>query len=274
MESLEDTFADIVRKAMLGRGIGREELSGRLGIERSDMERVLAGGHMPPSETFAQMARELFLDPVCLERVAHDPRVEPPVLPDLVQRLVLPFGAWTVNAWVLLDRSKSHALLIDAGTRALEISSWLSHRNLALSRVLITHNHPDHVGGLPGLLVSVPGVGIAVPSHLECASHARILQDRDRLDWEDLHIGVRSTPGHTADSVSYIVEGLGRTLLISGDALFARSIGGMSGGMALAIERLKTVMASLPPDCLVLPGHGPASTVGDELKNNPFLAVS
>lgn len=196
MEPLEDAFPDIVRKAMLGRGIGREELSERLGMRRAELDRLLAGQVVAP-ELLTQTAEVLRLNPDCLLAVARDPRIEPPIIPDRVERLSLPFGEWTVNAWIIVDPVRNHALLFDTGTRALEIASWLSHHDLELSRVLITHNHPDHVGGLPGLLISVPGVGIAVPSPLGCAAHARLLQDRDRLDWEDLEIGVRSTPGHT-----------------------------------------------------------------------------
>ncbi|HOO92403.1 MAG TPA: MBL fold metallo-hydrolase [Opitutales bacterium] len=273
MEPLEDAFPDIVRKAMLGRGIGREALSERLGIRRGELERLLSGQMVEPG-LLMQTAEGLRLNPDCLLAVAHDPRIEPPTIPDRVQRLSLPFGEWTVNAWVIIDTSRKHALLFDTGTRALEITSWLSHHDLGLSRILITHNHPDHVGGLPGLLLAVPGAGIAVPSPLGCAAHARLLQDRDRLEWEDLEIGVRSTPGHTADSVSYIVEGLGFPILVSGDALFARSVGGMSGGMDHAVARLKTLLNALPSECLILPGHGPATTVSKELLENPFLAVA
>ncbi|MFS0704871.1 MBL fold metallo-hydrolase [Cellulomonas sp. 179-A 9B4 NHS] len=96
------------------------------------------------------------------------------------------------------------------------------------------------------------------------------------LAWDDVRLVARHAPGHTEGSTLYLLDGDGAApTVLSGDVLFAGSVGRTDlpgGDDATMTATLRDVVATLPPDAVVLPGHGPATDVRTELATNPYLA--
>jgi glyoxylase-like metal-dependent hydrolase (beta-lactamase superfamily II) len=195
---------------------------------------------------------------------------------------VLPIGQFEENIWVLHDRG--HVLVIDPGRFAKRISEVIGDDE-TVDGIILTHGHSDHTGAADDL-ADMYGCGIWMnredyilvdPSFAgkhgfdgPVYSEVQDLQAEMKIGIFDLKI--HYTPGHTAGSVCVQYK----NLLFSGDTLFAGSIGrtdlysGDETQMLQSLEYLK----KLPHDLRVLPGHGPATTLGQELRTNPFLCYT
>lgn len=195
---------------------------------------------------------------------------------------VLPIGLYGENIYVLHDHG--HVLVIDPGAHAKEIAKCIE-KDEVVDAVLLTHGHEDHTGACDDLLdlYDVPVYIHPSDKQLIDTEHptgsgydgAVYHKTTDFIEGK-MTIGtfpltVYHTPGHTSGSVCIQY----RNVLFSGDTLFAGSIGRtdlFSGNEAEIINSLKE-LATLPSDLRVLPGHGPETTIGHELKMNPFLTM-
>jgi hydroxyacylglutathione hydrolase len=200
-------------------------------------------------------------------------------------------GALRVNCYILGDEETRQAVVIDPGDNAPAILKSLQKHALALASILVTHAHFDHV-----LAVRPLQEATGVPFYMHPADEPLLASmQRTALGWlgrdpgeppqvtgglspdvpvrfGNASLDVRLTPGHSPGGVSF-VDHSGRRVF-SGDALFAGSIGrtDLAGGDAgLLLESIRTQILVLPDDYAVLSGHGPASTVGEERRTNPFL---
>ena len=201
-----------------------------------------------------------------------------------------PVGPLQCNCTILGDEEAGEAIVIDPGDEVGRIHSRLAELGLKLKQILVTHAHIDHVGGALRLkrLTGAPillnqndlpllkmmemqagWLGVATP---ETAPPDESLTDGllvglDRYPAEVLH-----TPGHTQGSVCLHFAPL--KLLVAGDTLFAGSIGRTDlpgGNSQQIIDSIQTRLLVLSDETKVLPGHGPATTIGDERRSNPFL---
>ncbi len=201
-----------------------------------------------------------------------------------------PVGPLQCNCTILGDEKAGEAIVIDPGDEIGRIHSRLTELGLTLKQILITHAHIDHVGGalklkkltgapiflnendLPLLKMMQMQAGwLGVPTP-ETAPPDETLAD-------DLFVGLPSypatvlhTPGHTQGSVCLHFAPL--KMLIAGDTLFAGSIGRTDlpgGNSGQIIESIRSRLLALPDETKVLPGHGLATTIGQERNGNPFL---
>lgn len=204
------------------------------------------------------------------------------------------------NAWIIApDGPGGECVIVDVPPEPDVILARLAEHELKLVAVIATHGHVDHVGGINGVVVSSD-----MPVYMHPGDHPLLgdlgtsgglgqlldtdeftlpgverltdLDDGQKVSGAGMTFTALHTPGHTQGSTSFTLEMEGEpTFLFSGDHLFAGGIGrtDLYGG---SLDELMASMADkiLPLDdsVVVLPGHGPDTTVGEERRTNPFLA--
>ena len=203
---------------------------------------------------------------------------------------ILPVGPLQCNCSIIGDETTREAMVIDPGDEIEEITEILRKHNLQVKQIVITHAHIDHVGGamklrqltgapillnqndnalLKMLDVQAAWIGMPTPGKVEVES---TVDEGDALRVGNLSAGVIHTPGHTEGSICLYFQA--EKLLIAGDTLFAGSIGrtDLPGGSFEKIMRsLHGRVLALPDETVVIPGHGPSTTIGEEREGNPFL---
>ena len=207
-------------------------------------------------------------------------------LRDLVELAVVVDDTFDQNCYVLHRRDTNAALVFDPGLQHPRTLGLLEKNGLQCERVLLTHGHPDHVNGVPAVTsqfqcpaaihpldrpmlefaTRLPGVPADLPPVIADVD----LTEGEVLHWQDLDIKVLHTPGHTQGSVCFLV---GRDL-IAGDTLFQRSVGRADlpgGSWETLIFSSENTLYALPPETVVYPGHGPRTTIRDEMQYNPFV---
>lgn len=210
---------------------------------------------------------------------------------------ILPVGWLACNCSVVGDPDTREAVVIDPGDEVERILEVLAKHDLKVRALVNTHAHIDHVGGLhklraatgaPVLMhpddldlyrmldVQAEMIGIPVPALTKVDG---LLSDGDTLSWGKYRAEVLHTPGHTRGSLCLYLPGAEESnardrKLFSGDTLFAGSIGRTDlwgGSLEQILRSLHTRLLALPDDTVVYPGHGPATTIGQERETNPFL---
>jgi hydroxyacylglutathione hydrolase len=197
-------------------------------------------------------------------------------------------GQFATNSYLVMDEDTHDAVIIDANMEPRLIVDLARKTGAEVRAVLLTHTDVDHIAGLPVLLEEFGAIPVAVhdaeraglaegkPLRTEFAMEApRVdnltsLNDHEHYQAGSLDFEVLHTPGHSPGGVTLKIG----NLLFTGDALFAGSIGRSdfrnSDGRAL-IAGIRSRLLSLPDDCAVYSGHGPATTIGRERRSNPFL---
>lgn len=203
---------------------------------------------------------------------------------------ILPVGMLQCNCSIFGDEESREALVIDPGDDIADILAILEKHALKVKAIIITHAHIDHIGGA-AKLKAVTGapvhmnqndadlydqldsqadwLGVETPERTSIDVAAR---EGDSLSLGATHFHVIDTPGHTQGSISiWIPE---ENKLVAGDTLFRDSIGrtDLAGGNPHQIlSSIHTKLLPLPADAIVIPGHGPNTTIGREKDRNPFL---
>jgi hydroxyacylglutathione hydrolase len=201
-----------------------------------------------------------------------------------------PVGPLQCNCTILGDEAAAEAIVIDPGDEVSRIHRRLTALGLKLKQILVTHAHIDHVGGALKLKVltgapiflnendlpllqmmsaQAAWLGIQTP---ETAPPDESLSDSQSVGLDSYPAQVLHTPGHTQGSVCLHFAPL--KMVIAGDTLFAGSIGRTDlpgGNFEQIIDSINTRLLTLPDDTKVVPGHGPATTIGAERRANPFL---
>ena len=197
-------------------------------------------------------------------------------------------GPLAVNAYIVEHAATRKAVVIDPGDDGEAILGEVSGLGLTVEKILLTHGHFDHVGAV-GLLRERTGASVHIhPADVERMAGARrqglifglsvsdppapdvLVEDGDTVVFQDQEFLVAHTPGHTLGCVSYIV---GKMAFV-GDLIFAGSIGRTDlpgGDHGRLIESVRSRIFPLPDDTVLFPGHGPATTVGEEKRSNPFF---
>jgi len=172
------------------------------------------------------------------------------------------------NCYLVGPDGGGDAILVDPGVFDAPLLQAVENNRLFVRWILVTHSHTAHVNGIRSLLkVYDASIYANQPSILDFP--ARHVEDGNRLALGDFRVRVIETPGHSIDSVSYLLD----NMLFTGDLLSAGTIGttrdGYARGLLLATVRKK--LLPLGDEVLVFPGHGPPSKLGIEKLYNPFL---
>ncbi len=203
---------------------------------------------------------------------------------------ILPVGPLQCNCSIVGDENSQEAMVIDPGDGIDSILALLKKHNLNVKQIVVTHAHIDHVGGAmklreatgaPVLLNQNDSALLKMldvqASWLGMRSPGPVSIDRDLVDGDTVAAGsleaqVILTPGHTEGSICLLFAP--ENTLIAGDTLFAGSIGRTDlpgGNYKKIMDSLHGKLMSLPDPTIVVPGHGPLTTIGDERERNPFL---
>ncbi len=202
-----------------------------------------------------------------------------------------PLGALWTNGYLFWDDETRDAFFVDPGGHTKDVLDFIRENNLNLKMILLTHGHIDHIAGIHEL---VPFVGDNIyigkndafmlknPSHklqallgVNCdgLENFKTVDEGSVIDFPGFKIKVMETPGHTEGSVCYfITDKDGHNILVSGDTLFAQSVGrtDLEGGDSLKLENSLRRLAELHDSLHVLPGHGPDTSIGEERELNPY----
>ncbi len=202
---------------------------------------------------------------------------------------VIPVGPLQVNCIVLGCTSSRKAAVIDPGADLEKIEAVLKKHDLTVELILNTHGHFDHIGANAALkrmtdaplLIHRGDINLLKLAGAQAAAYGvsaedsplpdTELQGDETLKFGEQTLEVLHTPGHSPGCVCFYREGL----LVSGDTLFAGSVGRTDlpgGNHQQLLQSIQQSLAGLPPQTRVLPGHGPLSTIEQELQYNPFLA--
>ncbi|HEX3323017.1 MAG TPA: MBL fold metallo-hydrolase [Terriglobales bacterium] len=203
---------------------------------------------------------------------------------------ILPVGPLQCNCSVVGDEQSHEALVIDPGDDIEDVLKLVEKHGLKVKQIIITHAHIDHVGGAMKLrartgapiilnekdqallrMLDVQASWIGMPAPGEVQIDHSVRQD-DKVRAGSLEAVVLHTPGHTEGSISLYFPS--EQKLIAGDTLFAGSIGRTDlpgGSFEKIINSLHEKLLALPDETVVVPGHGPLTTIGSERESNPFL---
>lgn len=206
------------------------------------------------------------------------------------------FNPFDENTYIVADSASGDAIVVDPGmstpAEMERFRKYVADKDLTLREVVLTHMHLDHCFGANGVArdYDVPIAASAADADLGASIAAQaarfgmsipdaeavvagvILSDGDRIAVGSETLEVIAVPGHSRGGIAlYSSEG---KVVLTGDSLFRRSIGrtDLPGGDARTlVDAVRRRLLSLPSDTLVLPGHGPSTTIGEERLGNPFI---
>ena len=199
-------------------------------------------------------------------------------------------GELGVNCYLLADSETKEGVVVDPGAEAEKVLAAVKGNGVRVLYVLNTHGHFDHIGG-NRRVTEATGAGLMIsredePFLSQAARSATMyglaadnspppaayLAEGDSIRFGRHELKVIHIPGHSAGGCCFYLEKEG--LLISGDSLFAESIGRTDlpgGSQELLVGAIRTKLLTLPAETRVFPGHGPATSIGHEKKYNPYL---
>lgn len=199
------------------------------------------------------------------------------------------------NGYIARLQDRDDCLVIDPGLEPEKILRHLDDHKLAPAAILNTHGHSDHIGGNAALKKRWPSCPLVIGSgdaakltdpwlNLSGAFGASLVSpaadvtvdDGDSYEAAGFELQVRTIPGHTTGHVVYLWEGQDPPVVWVGDVIFAGSIGRTDfpdGNHRQLIFGIRSKLFTLPDQTILLPGHGPATTVGEEKRNNPFAGI-
>ena len=275
---LEDNLSDIIQKARTGNGLSLAEVAKATGLTQTQLSQIEEGTLIPSPNQLQSLTRPLGLNAQKLLAIADGawaPQQPPQWLKDKVIIIQGKIGGYPVNGSILYDDQTREAACIDTAYDPEKMLKSIENHHLRLKYILLTHAHHDHMGGVETIKAKTEARLYLHRDEMPLFSRqSRLTPDGFVTDGSEISIGrirlkALSTPGHTPGGVSYTTEGL----CFVGDALFAGSTGrSMSPeGYQSLLVSLRQKVLSLPDETVILPGHGPTTTVGEEKLHNPFF---
>lgn len=276
--SLEDEFGDVVGKARRGQELSVARLAVACGLTEEEIARLERYELVPSPAAVNGIALALGLRPAALQASARGsffPR-HPAGRPcdGLVVEMLELGGEYRVNGYLVGCRETGRGVVIDPGSDAEEILRAIEHTGLEIERILLTHGHHDHAGALSEICQATGAPALIGPADLELLGSLETKIEGSMVDGEGIPVGnqtlvARAVPGHTEGSIALVHA----RVAFVGDALFAGSLGGTRrlADYTRLRQAVRENLLSLDPEVVLMPGHGPATTVGEELEHNPFF---
>ncbi|MEH7524860.1 MBL fold metallo-hydrolase [Bacillus sp. JJ1503] len=203
----------------------------------------------------------------------------------------LPLGPLQTNCYIL-SKENNICLIFDPGEESDKLSSYIQKAKLKPVAIILTHAHFDHIGAVDDIReeYNIPvyihekeadwllDPALNGSSRYEMIPNISgkpadiIINNEQEIRIGDFTLQIYETPGHSPGSISIYIKDSG--LVVAGDALFYGSIGRTDlpgGNHQQLLNSIHNKLLGLPEETIVLPGHGPATTIGQEMDTNPFL---
>lgn len=271
---LEDDPSDVLRKAMRGNQLDAGELAHRVGLDERAVAAWLKGDGVPSEDQARAIAVVLRLDPGKFADAAARRWYPGQELPPDVRHH--PHDPHPSNGYLFFLQDGKTAAIVDPAGYPKTLLDAVNEGPYALRYILITHKHADHCDATADVVRAFPKAEIVmhradVNAIGGLAQRAIPVSDGDELPFgEDAAIRMLHTPGHTDGSSCFLF----RSTVFSGDTLFAGSVGGIFADVSTYEDLLASVrfkLFALDDDTVVMPGHGPPTTIAQEKAHNPFF---
>lgn len=226
-------------------------------------------------EELRRLAAALGLNEVglCALGSGRYPHPEIGALPFCVWPLRMAHGIGVANAYVVAECGAARGLLFDTGAGIEALSAVWPASIRQVDAVFLTHVEPEHAGGLCDVVARFAAAAAFVPVGAE-APCGRPVGDGETFEFGGLEVRAFATPGHARAHNCYFVRARGArqgdAVLVAGDLVFAGSVGGAYFSAEQLQQSLQRVLGAVPPSTVIAPGHGPLTTVENELRYNPF----
>ncbi len=196
-------------------------------------------------------------------------------------------GPMEANCYILYDPDKREGLIIDPGAEGSRLIKFIEQEKISINYIINTHAHPDHVGAnrelkeytnapilihrydAPMLAGSESILSLIFPLGSSSPPADTLIKDGDLIECGGMKLQVLHTPGHTPGGISLLQD----DCIFTGDTLFSGSIGRSDlpgGSQEVLLDSIRKIL-SLGENLIVYPGHGPSTTVSQELHSNPFI---
>lgn len=274
---LEDELGDVLEKAMRRAACTPEMVARRAGVSFAKIRDAVDYRPDLNCDELRRIAAVLELNEVglCALGSGRYPKPELGLLPFWVLPLRMPHGIGVANAYLVGECGEHHAILFDTGAGIEALAAVWPARIRTLDAVFLTHAEQEHVGGLCDVVERFKAPMAFIPDGAT-APCGRSMGEGETRRFGTLRVTAFATPGHSAAHNCYLVErqGLraGSGLLISGDLVFAGSVGGAYFSHEQLQTSLSRMLRVVAPCTIIAPGHGPMTTAENELRFNPFLS--
>jgi glyoxylase-like metal-dependent hydrolase (beta-lactamase superfamily II) len=191
------------------------------------------------------------------------------------------------NCYILYNPDKREGLIIDPGAEGSHLIKFIKQEKISINYIVNTHGHPDHIGAnrkikehtnapilihqydAPMLAKSGSVLSFIFPLESSSPAADTFIKDGDLIECAGMKLKVLHTPGHTPGGISLLID----DSIFTGDTLFSGSIGRSDlpgGSQEVLLNSIKKIL-SLDENLIIYPGHGPSTTVRQELHSNPFI---
>ena len=274
---LEDELGDVLEKALRQAGLALPMLAERAQVDAARLRDAIDYRSDLTGAELRRLAAVLGLNEVglCALGAGHYPLPGIGGLSFSVYPLHMAHGIGVANAYLVTECGASTGLLFDAGADFSSLQRVWPAAVKKVGAVFLTHVEAEHAGGLCEALKAFDAPCAFVPEGATAPCAEPLGEGATRV-FGDLEVMAFQTPGHCAAHNCYLVRSRaargGVPLLVSGDLLFAGSAGGGYFCHQRLDEQLHRILAAVPDNAVVAPGHGPMTTIKNERQFNPFLA--